>query len=150
MPVSASQVGACLQAGMDELAGLGIDEQVLLLWCQQHPDGPDWHVPDAVYLAWRQSQPDPQALPSLNVWVNAARGAVMIEVVHGDARRRTETFTEGGAQTNIAAAANRYVQLAAQVLAATFQEPGGGPSAPGCAGTSAARSIPAVPGRPAV
>lgn len=148
MPVSEEEVRLHIGQGLAELEALGTcaPDGLVLLWAQQHPDGPDWAVPDLQFMQWVAEQDAPDKLPMLSLAVNVGQGTVEIaarastlQPAHarapqrqGRARSATnahaaktsstlrkETFqidAENARADVIARAARRYVELAAQIF----------------------------------
>ena len=100
MPVTVEQVRRQIEAGMDSLCALTpVPDDMVLLWSQLHPDGPDWAVPQEQFLAWQAQQAQqaqqadrlgdghtpPTLSVALNVAVNAAKGIVALSARRGSA-----------------------------------------------------------------
>lgn len=96
MPVTVEQVRHHLGQGLADLLRLDpLPGDSVLLWAQQHPDGPDWAVPDTQFMEWLAALESPEGMPTLSVMVNAARGSIEISGRRGVATT-TSTHTSRG------------------------------------------------------
>lgn len=103
MPVTAEQVRLHIEAGLAELGTVApMPDATVLLWAQQHPDGPDWAVSDDQFMRWTATLDAPQDLPTLSLAINLGDRAIEIS-----ARRNSRQTAH--ARTSRTVGATRHV-----------------------------------------
>jgi len=123
MPVTDEQVRLHIQDGMDRLCTtFPLAEVQVILWLQGHPDGPDWAVDAAEFMAWFDAQPAQDKLPSMSLAITPSRRTIHVNSTrNGGAITQQATFRPepdgSDLPQTIADAARHYVDQAVLVFA---------------------------------